>query len=385
MKNTLKIVIAPDSFKESLSSIEVAAEIEAGFRAIYPDAEYVKLPIADGGEGTVAALVAATGGELANLRVTGPLGAPVDSFYGCCGDGETVVIEMAAASGLDLVPPAQRNPLLTTSYGTGELIRHALDSGFRNFIIGIGGSATNDGGAGMLQALGAQLLDADNRQIGFGGGALEALARIDISTLDQRIKDCRIEVACDVDNPLTGVRGASAIFGPQKGATEEMVARLDSNLAHFAELIRRDLDQDVESIAGAGAAGGMGAALLAFLAADLRPGVDIVVEAIKLADAVDGASLVITGEGRIDGQTVYGKAPIGVAKVARAQKVPVIGLAGSLGAGVEAVYDHGISAVFSVVAGPCSLEDALEDAPTNVRGAARNVAAALSCTLLPAH
>ncbi len=377
MNHLKKIVIAPDSFKESLSSMEVADQIEAGFRAIYPAADYIKLPIADGGEGTVAALVAATGGDVVHQRVTGPLGHDVDSFYGRCGNGATAVIEMAAASGLDLVPVEQRNPLITTSYGTGELIRHALDEGVRDLIIGIGGSATNDGGSGMLQALGAQLLDRDNKQIGNGGSALEGLKKIDISRLDARLKDCRIQVACDVDNPLTGSRGASAIFGPQKGATEAMIEVLDRNLGHFAELIRRDLGLDVENTSGAGAAGGMGAALLAFMNADLRPGVAIVVEAIKLSDAVQGADLVITGEGRMDGQTVFGKAPIGVAKVAREYKVPVIGLAGSLGAGVEAVYEHGIDAVFSVVPGPCHLEDALVEARNNLRLSARNVAALL--------
>ncbi len=379
MNHLKKIVIAPDSFKESLSSMEVADQIEAGFRAIYPDADYVKLPIADGGEGTVAALVAATRGQLVNLSVTGPLGDVVDSFYGRSGNGDTAFIEMAAASGLDLVPPEQRNPMLTTSYGTGELIRHALENGIRDLIIGIGGSATNDGGAGMLQALGVRLLDGDNRQISYGGGALEGLKKIDISNLDVRLKDCRIQVACDVDNPLTGSRGASAVFGPQKGATAAMVEMLDRHLGHFAELIRRDLGVDIETAPGAGAAGGMGAALLAFLQADLRPGVAIVVEAIKLADAVEGADLVITGEGRMDGQTVYGKAPIGVAKVAAEHKVPVIGLAGSLGAGVEAVHDHGIDAVFSVVPGPCSLDDALVEAPGNIRMTAQNVAALLRC------
>ncbi len=377
----MKIVIAPDSFKESLSSMEVARAIEAGFKAIYPDADYVKLPIADGGEGTVAALVEATDGNLVNLRVTGPLATPVDSFYGRSGDGHSAVIEMAAASGIDLVPAAQRNPLVTTSYGTGELILHALDSGVRNFIIGIGGSATNDGGAGMLQALGAQLLDAEGKQIGHGGGCLEQLARIDISTLDVRLSESRIQVACDVDNPLTGERGASAIFGPQKGATPEMVAQLDKCLGHFATLIKRDLNQDVEHSAGAGAAGGMGAALLAFLNADLRPGVEIVVEAINLDAAVQGASLVVTGEGCMDKQTVFGKAPIGVAKVASRHQVPVVGLAGSLGEGVDAVYDHGIMAVFSVVIGPCTLEQALSDAAINVEITARNVAATLNCHL----
>jgi glycerate kinase len=325
----------------------------------------------------VAALVEATHGKIVNLRVTGPLGDPVDSLYGLSGDGTTAIIEMAAASGLDLVSPDKRNPLMTTSYGTGELIRHALDKGVRNFIIGIGGSATNDGGAGMLQALGVKLLDADNLPIGHGGGCLEQLVKIDPSELDRRIGESRIQVACDVNNPLTGERGASAVFGPQKGATPEMVRTLDGGLGHFAELIRRRLGIDVEQRAGAGAAGGMGAALLAFLDADLRPGVGIVVEAIKLDEAVRGACLVITGEGRMDSQTVHGKAPIGVAKVASAWNVPVIGIAGSLGEGVEAVYDHGLAAVFSVVPGPCSLEQALADARHNLRITARNIAALL--------
>ncbi len=361
--------------------MEVADAIEAGFRVVYPDAEYLKLPIADGGEGTVSALVAATEGELVKVAVTDPLGQKIDSFYGSCGDGVTAVIEMAAASGLDLVPREQRNPLLTTSYGTGELIKAALDHGVRKFIIGIGGSATNDGGVGMLQALGVKLLDAKGEQVGFGGGALAAMERIDISELDPRLQECSVQVACDVDNPLTGERGASAIFGPQKGATPEMVKQLDGYLGHFAALIRRDLGIDIETRSGAGAAGGMGAALLAFLRADLRPGIDIVIEAIGLAEAMQGASLAITGEGRMDGQTVFGKAPIGVARVASAQNVPVIGLAGSLGDGVEAVYDHGITAVYSVVPGPCTLPDALKEAHANLVLTARNVAATLKCTL----
>ena len=373
----MKIIIAPDSFKESLSSQDVASAIEAGFRDIFPHAEYLKLPIADGGEGTVAALVAATDGDLINLTVTGPLGDQVQTFYGRSGDNGTAVIEMAAASGLDLVPPARRNPLLTTSFGTGELIRHALDQGLRDFIIGIGGSATNDGGAGMLQALGARLLDANEEQIGYGGGSLAELARIDVSELDERLKDCRIQVACDVDNPLTGPRGASAVFGPQKGATPAMVEQLDRNLGHFAALIRRDLNRDIEQRAGAGAAGGMGAALLGFMQAELRPGVEIVIEAIGLAEAMVDADLVITGEGRIDGQTVYGKAPIGVAKAAAQRQIPVLGFAGCLGDGAEAVLEHGISALFSIVTGPCSLEEALANARRNLRITARNVAAVI--------
>lgn len=247
----MKIVIAPDSYKESLSALDVATAIETGFREIYPHAEYVKVPVADGGEGTVEAMVAATQGHIVQVSVTGPLGEPVNAFYGLSGDMRCAYIEMAAASGLESVPPTRRNPLLTTSWGTGELIRHALDAGVSQIIIGIGGSATNDGGAGMAQALGAKLLSAGQQQIARGGGALETLARIDLSELDPRLADCRIDVACDVTNPLTGPQGASAVFGPQKGATAAMIERLDRGLQHFAQIIDRDLDIDVLSLEGA--------------------------------------------------------------------------------------------------------------------------------------
>lgn len=373
----MKIIIAPDSFKESLSSLEVAAAIEAGFKDIFPRAEYIKLPIADGGEGTTEALVAATGGRIVNTDVTGPLGERIAAFYGVCGDGQTAVIEMAAASGLDLVPREQRNPLLTTSFGTGELIRSALDSGYRKFIIGIGGSATNDAGAGMLQALGVRLLDRNDNEIGFGGAALARLARIDVNGLDPRLHDSRIEVACDVNNPLTGKKGASAVFGPQKGATPEMVENLDRYLANFAAMVKRDLGEDICEKPGAGAAGGMGAALMAFLQAELRPGVSIVVEHIGLERLVQDADLVITGEGRIDAQSAFGKAPVGIAEVASRHNVPVIAFAGSLGSGTEDVFQKGISAVFSVVRGPCSLQEALAGAAGNIRAASRNVAAVI--------
>ncbi len=373
----MKIVIAPDSYKESLSALEVAQAVEAGFRAVFPQADYVLVPVADGGEGTVEAMVAATGGRRLEVAVTGPLGESVQAFYGLTGDGETAVIEMAAASGLALVPPARRNPLLTTSRGTGELIRSALDAGARRFILGIGGSATNDGGAGMVQALGARLLDADGQALAPGGAALAALARIDVSALDPRLAECRIEVACDVDNPLTGPRGASAVFGPQKGATAGMVHTLDANLAHFARIIERDLGVAVDQVPGAGAAGGMGAAMLAFFGATLKPGIEIVTAAVGLEAHVRDADLVITGEGRIDFQTVHGKTPVGVARVAKRHGKPVIGIAGSLGANVGVVYAHGIDAVFSVLNAPCSLDDALREAAVNVELTARNVAATL--------
>lgn len=373
----MKIVIAPDSYKESLSALEVATAIEQGFREIFPDAHYVKLPVADGGEGTVEAMVAATQGGIIKVRVTGPLGENAEGFYGLSGDEQSAFIEMAAASGLEMVAPSLRNPLKTTSWGTGELIRHALDAGVKHIIIGIGGSATNDGGAGMVQALGAKLLDAEDNPIGMGGGELEKLARIDISELDTRLANCRIEVACDVTNPLTGKEGASAVFGPQKGATPEMIARLDESLAHYAKIIARDLDIDVLNLEGGGAAGGMGAALYAFCGAELRQGIEIVTDALHLDNHVADADLVITGEGRIDSQTIHGKVPVGVAKVAKRYNKPVIGIAGSLTADVGVVHEHGIDAVFSVIYTVCTLEEALESAEENVRIAARNIAAVL--------
>lgn len=373
----MKIVIAPDSYKESLSAPAVASAIEAGFREIFPDAVYINIPVADGGEGTVEAMVAATGGSQVKLNVTGPLGEPVDAFYGLSGDGKTAFIEMAAASGLGLVPSARRNPLLTTSYGTGELLKSALDQGVKQIIIGIGGSATNDGGAGMMQALGVRLLDAQQQEIGFGGAALESLRHIDLSGLDTRIGECHIEVACDVTNPLTGDSGASAIFGPQKGATPEQVAQLDRALAHYAAVIQRDLDRDVLTLSGGGAAGGMGAALHAFCQARLRPGIEIVTEALGLAEQVRDATLVITGEGRIDSQTINGKVPVGVARIAKAYDKPVIGIAGCLTADAGVVHQHGLDAVFSVIYSICTLEEALASAQDNLRLAARNIAATL--------
>lgn len=373
----MKIVIAPDSYKESLSALEVANAIEQGFREIWPDADYVKLPVADGGEGTVEAMVEATTGRIVEVDVTGPLGEPVTAFYGLSGDERTAFIEMAAASGLEQVPVALRDPLKTTSWGTGELIRHALDAGVDHIIIGLGGSATNDGGAGMVQALGAKLLDARHNDIGKGGAALDALAQIDISQLDPRLAACRIEVACDVTNPLIGKEGASAVFGPQKGATAETIDRLDTALAHYAQIIARDLGVDVLELAGGGAAGGMGAALYAFCGAQLRRGIEIVTDALQLDACVADADLVITGEGRIDSQTIHGKVPVGVAKVAKRYHKPVIGIAGSLTADVGIVHEHGLDAVFSVIYTVCTLDDALKNAAENVRMTARNVAATL--------
>ncbi|CRG50849.1 MULTISPECIES: glycerate kinase [Yersinia pseudotuberculosis complex] len=371
----MKIIIAPDSFKESLTAMQVAEAIEQGFSEIFPQAEYIKLPMADGGEGTVESMVAATGGERVNVEVTGPLGAPVNAFYGWMGDGETAVIEMAAASGLHLVAPEQRNPLITTSYGTGELILAALNHGARKIILGIGGSATNDGGAGMMQALGVQLSDQQGKALTVGGAALAQLVDIDLSQLDDRLAQTDILVACDVDNPLCGAKGASAVFGPQKGATPERVQQLDAALQHYGEKIEHVTGKSVINVAGAGAAGGMGAALFGLLNARLQPGIEIVTEALKLAAAVQDADLVITGEGRIDSQTIYGKTPVGVARVAKRFDIPVIAIAGSMAPDYEVVHQHGLDAVFSVLNHIQTLPEALEEASDNIRITARNVAA----------
>lgn len=371
----MKIVIAPDSYKESLTAMQVATAIESGFRQVLPDAEYIKLPMADGGEGTVQSLVDATGGKVVCTEVTGPLGEPVAGFYGLLGDGVSAVVEMAAASGLHLVEPDARNPLNTTSYGTGELIKAALEQGAQHIIIGIGGSATNDGGIGMAQALGARFLDSDGNELAFGGGAIANLEQIDLSGLDPRLQQVRLEVACDVDNPLCGPTGASYVFGPQKGATPAMVEQLDYNLAHYASIIERTTGKDVINQAGAGAAGGLGATLLGLLTASLRPGIQIVIEATNLAEVVKDAALVITGEGRIDSQTIHGKTPMGVAQTAKLYDLPVIGIAGSLASDCNVVHQHGIDAVFSVVPGAVDLPSALKQAAFNVEMTARNVAA----------
>lgn len=370
----MKIVIAPDSFKESLSAELCAQAIKRGFAEIFPQADYLCLPIADGGEGTVEAMVAATGGDMISHRVTGPMGAPVDGFYGLISEGKTAVIEMAAASGLMLVEPHLRDPLRATSYGTGELIRHALDAGIRHLILGIGGSATVDGGTGMAKALGAKFLDAQGQPIAEGGGDLHRLAQIDITTLDARLADCFIEVACDVDNPLIGPRGAAHVFGPQKGATPEAVEQLERGLVNYARMLQPLTEDNVSSMPGGGAAGGMGIAARVFLQAHLRPGIEIVLDAVGLEQAVMDATLVITGEGRIDSQTAGGKAPIGVAQVARRHNVPVIGIAGVLGEGAEVVHQHGIDATFSILPRLAPLAEVLAAGEENVYRCARNIA-----------
>ncbi|MEB6549547.1 glycerate kinase [Heyndrickxia sporothermodurans] len=370
----MKIIIAPDSFKESLSALEAANAIEEGFSAVIPDAEYIKLPMADGGEGTVQSLVDATNGKIIEKVVTGPLGLPVQGFFGLLGNGKTAVIEMSAASGIHHVPLDKRNPLLTTTYGTGELIVEALNFGAKEIIMGLGGSATNDGGAGMAQALGAKLLNNQKEQISFGGAALSDLKTIDISQVDSRLSNVQFIVACDVDNPLTGENGASAIFGPQKGATQEMVNRLDKSLLHFANIIKKELHKNVDRVPGAGAAGGMGAGMLAFFNAELKRGIDIVTQTLKLETHLEGADLVITGEGKIDGQTIFGKTPIGVAKLAKKKDIPVIGVAGYIEDKNRRVREEGIDALFSIVPGATLLEDAMTNAYQYLKDCSENIA-----------
>jgi glycerate kinase len=358
----MKIVIAPQSFKGSLSSREVANAMALGLRRVLSDAELVLLPMADGGEGTVNALVSATGGTLRQNEVTGPLGDRVTASWGILGDGTTAVIEMASASGLTLVPPGRLNPMVTTTYGTGELIRAAIEVGCRHLIIGIGGSATNDGGAGMAQALGASLQDRQGNELPPGGAALSQLQRVDISKLDKRLAACKVTVASDVNNPLYGRQGASWVYGPQKGATEEMCRLLDEALKNYAKIIKHDLGVDIADMPGAGAAGGLGAGLMAFLGAELKPGIDIICEAVGLSEHLKGADLVFTGEGRIDAQTIFGKTVAGVATRASAAGVPVIAIVGELAISNEELSMHNINAALSITPGPISLEESFANA-----------------------
>ncbi len=370
----MKFVLAPDSFKESLTAKEVADAMENGIKRVFPDAEFIKVPMADGGEGTVQSLIDATEGTIYEILVTGPLGEKVNAKYGILGDGETAVIEMAEASGIHYVPKEERNPLITTTFGTGELIKSALDKGVKKIIIGIGGSATNDGGAGMLQALGAKLLDKNGDELAFGGGELSKLSKIDLSDFDERVSNIEIEVACDVNNPLTGDKGASAVFGPQKGATKELVKILDQNLGHYSNVVKETIGKDMENEKGAGAAGGLGFALLAFCNGQLNPGIDIVIKYTKLSEKMQGASYVITGEGSIDSQTKFGKTPFGVSQVAKQYNIPVIGICGNVGDEIEELYDLGFNAILSIVPGVMTLDKALSSGKKNIENTLENVA-----------
>ncbi|MCP4324671.1 MAG: glycerate kinase [Psychromonas sp.] len=376
----MKIIIAPDSFKESLTAKQVCNAIEAGLKRVFSDAQYVSVPVADGGEGTVQSLVDATLGEIINLTVTGPLGTPVEAFYGILGDRQTAVIEMAAASGLDLVPSELRDPKLTSSYGTGELIKAALDQGINKLIIGLGGSATNDGGIGLLAALGVKFIDKDGQTLATNGATLQLIHSIDSSKLDKRFVECEISIACDVDNPLCGPFGASATFGPQKGASIEDISLLDSGLLHYSQIIKGQFGLDLKDKPGAGAAGGVAVALLAFSSATMKTGIELVLKTVKLNEQLDGADIVFTGEGRIDEQTIHGKTPMGVAQLAKQFNLPVIAIAGCLGENYQAVYQCGIDAAFAATPKAMPLQEAFLKAPENVANLAENIARTLKIT-----
>lgn len=375
----MKIVIAPDSFKGSLTAKQVAESIERGIRKVEKNIHIEKVPMADGGEGTVQSLVDATNGRVVYTKVFDPLMREIEAFYGILGDGSTAIIEMSAASGLPLISKEEKNPLITTTYGTGQLFMHALNQGCRSFIIGIGGSATNDGGVGMMKALGIRFIDSEGQDIGFGGGELDKIHTIDISGLDNRILDCSITVACDVDNPLCGPRGASRVFGSQKGATEEMVEVLDSNMAHYAKVIKSQLGISIIDVPGAGAAGGLGGGLMAFLKAKLRRGIDIVIDATGLEESIKEAALVITGEGSIDYQTQFGKTPYGVTMVAKKYGIPVIAIAGSIGKDAYALYEKGFNSIFSIVDKPMTLEEAIENSEILLENTAERIMRGIFC------
>ncbi len=370
----MKIVIAPDSFKGSLNAIEVAKSIENGIRKADPEANIVLIPMADGGEGTMETLVTSTHGYQKQVTVTGPLGGvKVEASYGVLGDSETCVIEMASASGLHLIDSRALNPFKTTTYGVGELIKTALDDGFRKFVIGLGGSATNDGGAGMLQALGMKLLDENGSEVAHGGGELINIKQVDISNFDSRIKGSVFIIASDVQNPMTGLSGASHVFGPQKGATPTMVRLLDEGMTNWADQIGKVTGIALHDRPGAGAAGGIGGAFQAFFPSETRRGIDIVIEYTKLEEVLINADLVITGEGKIDEQTVSGKTPMGVAQIAQKQNVPTIILAGTVGKGIEQLYQYGVLAVFSIINRPLTLNEAIEGAQELLQNTAEQV------------
>ena len=355
----MKVVIAPQTFKGGLSGMEVARAVELGVLAVHPQADTVKLPVADGGDGTLDALVRNTGGQAFASRVTGPLNEPVSAPWGVMGDGEIAVIEMARASGLVLVPFRRRDPRIMTTYGTGELIGEALDKGYRRIIVGLGGSATNDGGVGMAQALGIHFLDSNGAELPFGGAALSRLARIDMAGLRRGVMDARIIAATDVTNPLCGPNGASAVYGTQKGASRETVAELERALDQLSRAIKRNLGLDLRDTPRAGAAGGLGAGLVAFANAEIASGIDLICDVLRLDDHLEGADLVITGEGRVDRSTAYDKAPVGVARRAKTRGIPVIAMAGSLGSGYQEVYGHGIDAVVPILDRPMGFEDSI--------------------------
>ncbi|MBT6683084.1 MAG: glycerate kinase [Chloroflexi bacterium] len=369
----MKIVIAPQGFKGSLTALQIARSIETGVKKVFPDAETVLVPAADGGDGTLQALVDSSSGTIESATVSDPLGRPIEATWGAMGDGETAVIEMAGASGLALLALDELDPLNTTTYGTGELFSAGLDAGYRRFIVGIGGSATNDGGAGLAQSLGISLRDVDGNELPRGGAALANIDHVDMSNFDDRLRDVEVTVACDVNNPLCGEDGASAVFGPQKGASPESIKQLNAALSRFADVVESDLGVSVRERPGAGAAGGLGAGLMAFLNARLAAGVDIVLDAVGLDDALEDADLVITGEGQIDHSTIFNKTPVGIAERAGKRGIPVIAIAGGLGAGYQETHDKGIASAFTLVSGPMTLDEAIADTSNLLAGVAEEI------------
>ena len=361
----MKVVVAIDSLKGSLSSMEAGLAIKEGVLAAQPDAEVIVKPLADGGEGTTDALIEGMNGERIDLTVTGPMHTPVDAYYGYLRETNTAVMEMASAAGITLVPDKEKNPLLATSYGVGEMIIDAIQRGCRNFIIGIGGSITNDGGIGMLKALGVRFLDEKGEDAGEGGQALAKVACIDLSGLNPLLKECHIQVACDVNNPLCGESGSTYVYGPQKGVTEDMKKTLDEAMAHFARVTSETLENDYLNTPGAGAAGGLGYAFLAYTGAALTPGIELILDAVGLEDELSGADVVVTGEGRLDFQTAMGKAPVGVARLAKKYNARVVAFAGSVTKEATACNKEGIDAFFPILRGVCTLADAMD--PVNAR------------------
>jgi glycerate kinase len=357
----VKILIAPDSFKESLSAVEVAECIEQGIKNYRPDIDCIKIPLADGGEGTVETILHAVGGEIIPLRVKDPLLREIDSYWGLLPDHETAILEMATASGLELLSPVERNPMITSTFGTGQLIQSALDRGCSKIYIGIGGSATNDGGAGMAKALGAKLMDKKGKEVEEGGKYLSKICSIDLSLFDHRVGNCEIIVISDVQNPMCGENGASFIYGPQKGADPDMVKQLDFNLHYFGEILEKQFNKKIMTLPGAGAAGGLGGGLVAFCDADIRPGVETFSEITKIEDYIQDADLILTGEGKLDYQTKFGKVPFGIAQLSRKYNKPVIGIAGSLGDGYEELYAYGFQSITSIMEGPITLEGAIKN------------------------
>lgn len=382
ISNCMKIIIAPDSFKESLDAKNVGLAIKRGLEKVWPNAIYHVIPMADGGEGSLHALIDACDGSYFSTRVKDPLGNLCTAQYGICGDHKQALIEMAAASGLELVPLEKRNPYRTSSYGTGELIKSALDKGIRSFILGIGGSATNDGGSGMLKALGVRFLDENRQELPEGGVYLNQLDSIDLSRLDKRLHDSHFEVACDVNNPLCGPNGASAVFGPQKGASPDMVETLDKALNNYAEIIKHTLNKDVLNCPGAGAAGGLGAGILAFFNCNFQRGIDLIANMYGLDSLCKDADFVFTGEGKIDRQTIFGKTPIGVARIAKHHGVRVIAFTGTLGDGYELVYEYGIDAVFPIICKFGTQDDIFSQTAENLEKTAQNIALLINISKL---